>query len=220
MIGFNSKKCCRQKTSDNFFSNSTSFPQKNIFSRFRWGRRLNSKKNYRLFFVRKVFWNQKQSSELKKKIRNGGATAKKNKFWVLKMSARVFNISEIFSVKVSMIPTKKALAKPFFIIFQFCFLSLIAKDLADKKDVIIFFRIKPPSPLKLTKHVFLWEGGWIRKKIIRYFLSARFFPIRNRHQNSKTLKNGGDRAFFVGNLDTSSQKRTKKAVTPPFLDFL
>ena len=78
------------------------------------------------------------------------------------------------------------------------------KNRADKKDVIIFFRIQPPSPVKSTKHVFPREGGWIRKKIIGYFLSARFFAIQNSHQVSKTLENGGATAFFVGNLDTLS----------------
>ena len=64
MTDFDCKKSCRQKISDNFFSNSTSFPRKNMFGRFNWGRRLNSKKNYHIFFVRKIFLHKKHSSEL------------------------------------------------------------------------------------------------------------------------------------------------------------
>ena len=143
------------------------------------------------------FW-IKTNHQKYKKSKNGGVTA----FFVL------------FWLDVSRLPTKNALSPPFFNVFEFWWLFLIGKNLADKKYPIIFFRIQPPYLRKTCLIDFSGEGGLIRKKIITSFLSARFFAIRNRNQNWKIMKNGCARAFFVGIFDTLFFLHTKKSKTP------
>jgi len=132
------------------------------------------------------------------------------KHWKMAVLQLFLLVTLIRSVRKT---TKKALSPPFFNFLEFWWLFLIAKNLADKKYPIIFFRIQPPSLRKTCLVDLSGEGGLIRKKIIRCFLSARHFYIQNSHQNLGKMKNGDVREFFLVSL-ILSQKYSFKNQRP------